>query len=254
MNENTQIVPATPGNIVAKGDELEVSAFTPQEMLSANEALILWCQKKIAAVKSDAAELLSAYKQAVERKWKSSTLKRHADIASKRVTFYEKIKAALENGFYIVPNFPVDVFAIRTDRDKPLRKLTIGSYESGGWPFKQSPAMLPAGEGEYKPCDPLISTNKTTDGVAPNKKTTFIEEATGWGDIDFPLQMAKPKIMEATGRAMALKIFDQFGLFAAGTGDPIIVGEIIDPARPWSPQNAKRITFIIAWHLDTKTL
>lgn len=251
---NTELQTTNTGLITQHGDNIAVSAFEPQEMKDANTALIEWCSKKIAQLTADAAELFASYEHAVKQKWKSATLKRHADLATKRVTFYEKMKAALEAGFYIVPNFPVSLFAVRTDRDKPYRKLTIGNYEAGAWPFKQPPNNLPVGEGEYKPCDPLIKTEKEVTQDGANKKTIYLEEAVGWGDIDFPIQMAKPTIMEATTRAMALKIFDQFGLFARGTGDPIIVGEIIDPARPWHHDNAKRITFIIAWHLDTATL
>jgi hypothetical protein len=256
MNTETSVTPTGAGLIAQRGDDLEVSAFAPQEMKDANSALIIWCENKIKSMKSEAAELLSAFQQAVEKKWKSSTLKKHADLATKRVTFYEKIKAALEEGFYIVPNFPTDIFAVRTDRTKPHRKLYIGIYEASAWQFKQAPQLLAVGEGNNQPCDPIVSTHQEATKEGDKTKTVYFEEATDWGDITFPIQMAKPKIMEAVGRAMTLKIFDQFGLFAAGTGDPIIVGEIIDPRRKWSPNNAtnKRVSFIIAWHLDTRTL
>lgn len=257
MNTDTmQLTTTAPtGSVEQRGSELEVTAFTPEEMKHANEALILWCERKIASMKAEAKDLFDAFTQAVEKKWKSSTLKRHSELATKRVTFYEKLKAALEQGFYIVPNFPVDLFAIRTDREKPFRKLQIGSYKASAWPFQQPPALLPVGEGENKTVNPLVSCDvETIMDDKGNTKTKYYEEATGWGEIDFPIKMAKPQIMEATGRAMALKIFDQFGLFANGTGDPIIVGEIVDPTRKWSIQHSKRITFIIAWHLDTKGL
>lgn len=256
MNTETALTTTNTDLITQHGDNLEVSAFTPHEMLNANQALIAWCEQKIAAVKSEASELLAAFKQAVEKKWKSSTLKRHADLAAKRVTFYEKIKVALEEGFYIVPNFPVDLFAIRTERAFPARKLVIGTYKASGWHFKQPAQLLPAGEGEYKPTDPLVTTSVDTHKEGDKTVTKYIEQATEWGDIEFPVQMAKPKIMEAVSRAMALKIFDQFGLFSQTAGDPIIVGEIIDPrsAGYQAHNNKRRVSFIIAWRLDTKDL
>lgn len=257
MNTETALATTSNTGLVAqRGEDLEVTAFTPKEMRDANTALIQWCERKITAMKAEADELVSAFKQAVEKKWKSSTLKRHSELAAKRITFYEKIKAALEAGFYIVPNFPVDLFAIRTERDKPNRKLYIGNYTASALHFKQSAQILPAGVGEYKSADPLVKTDidERKDGDRTIKK--YIETAEEWGEIEFPVQMAKPQIMEATSRAMALKIFDQFGLFANGTGDPIIVGEIIDPRSPsyLAHNNRRRVSFIIAWRLDTKQL
>jgi len=65
--------------------------------------------------------------------------------------------------------------------------------------------------------------------------------------------MAKPRIMEATSRAMALKIFDDFGILPAQRkGDPMIIARIIDPrSRSYSD---KHVSFLITWHLDTRTL
>lgn len=257
MEMNNELTTTPSQSLVSTHDnELQVSAFTPQEMLDANQSLIRWCDRKIMSMRAEATELLEAFNQAVEKKWKSSTLKRHADIAEKRVSFYEKIKDALKQGYYIVPNFPIDVFAIRTKKDKPRRCLTIGTYEPSSWNLKQSPQLLPTGEGDYKPSTPLSTTEKDITKEGNNTKTTFFKEATEWGDVEFPIQMAKPTIMEAVSRAMAFKIFDQIGLLAQGTGDPVIVGEIVDPrsVNIRHNQNSKRVTFIIAWHLDTRTI
>lgn len=79
-----------------------------------------------------------------------------------------------------------------------------------------------------------------------------------WREVDFPITMAKPEIMQATTRAMALKIFDQFGILPAEAnrtgprpkGDPLVVAQIIDPR----PTSDRRVTFMIAWHLDTRVL
>lgn len=238
------------------GMELEVTATTPLEMSQAQGDLIAWCERKIAAMKHDAAELAESFAIAVKRKWKSTTLKRHADLAVKRVTFYEKIKSALEAGYCIVPNFPIDLFAIRTNRNKPTKSLHIGTYEAAGWHFKQQSGKLPVGEGKYKSPNPLVKTDfdvdKKPDGTS---KKTYTEWATDFEDVEFPIKMAKPKIMEVVGRAMAIKIFDQFGLFASGTGDPIITGEIVSPDnQSSSPVNMKKVTFIIAWHLNVRDL
>ena len=237
--------------------ELQVSATTPMEMAQAQSSLIGWCEKKIAAMRRDAAELSEALAHAIRSKWKISTLKRHAELAAKRVTFYEKLKAALDAGYCIVPNFPITLFAIRTERETPLRKVYVGNYSKPAVHFQQDPQLLPAGEGEYKDPNPLVhsehETTKDNDGASVTK---YFEEATGWTEaLEFPIQMAKPQIMEVTSRAMALKVFDQFGVLLpqAAKADPLIIGEIIDP-RPQGYNFKKRVAFIIAWHLDTADL
>lgn len=250
MNTETAITTTGAGVIAQRGDDLEVSAFTPQEMLNANQALILWCEKKIAAMKAEAAELTAAFQQAVTRKWKSTTLKRHSEIAAKRVTFYEKIMAALKEGFYIVPNFPVTCFAIRTAKGKPLALC-----DTSHWSNKEQRAeSLPPGEGEHQNPFPVIFQRDISNQQqkAEGKKVMqyFAEK---WDEFEFPVQMAKPHIMEATSRAMALKLFDDFGVLPGHTkADPIVVGRIKDPRSLRC--NPRFVTFIIAWHLDTRML
>ena len=80
--------------------------------------------------------------------------------------------------------------------------------------------------------------------------------------MEFPVTMAKPDVIEATSRAKALKIFDDLAILpgyapSKGTtppkGDPIIVGRIIDRARS-GPYNTHYLTFIIAWHINTRDI
>ncbi len=74
-----------------------------------------------------------------------------------------------------------------------------------------------------------------------------------WKELEFPLQMAKLNIMEATNRAMALKCFDDFGIMPGKKKeDPIIVARLRDPrsTKYWE----KWITFMVAWHLNTRDL
>lgn len=244
-----ELVPTT-------GLELEVSATTPLEMAQAQDGLIAWCQRKVASMQQEAAELAENLAIAIKNKWKTDTLRRHAGLATKRVTFYEKILAALQAGYCIVPNFPVNLFAIRTDREKPLKKVYVGAWKNHG-DFTQDAQMLPVGEGEYKDPQPYVSTSEQqiTD-QSGKKELQYTKWATRFDDeIEFPIQMAKPAIMEATSRAMQLKVFDQLGILLPqiAKADPLIVGEILDP-RPTSYGLRKRITFIIAWHLDVRDL
>jgi len=239
--------------IVPKGSELEVTATTPDEMLHANAALIRWCEQKINSLKVDHIELDEACKHAKEKKWKSATLKRHADLAKKRVDFYEKVKAALEAGFYIVPNFPVNLFAIRTNKTSPLKAWTTCSHNyKPSETHRQHAQQLSAGEGQYK--DPNPAAYVWESGKTQQGTSIWHSGNLEWDQMEFPLSMSKPVIMEATSRAMALKIFDEFGILEQGrTGDPLIVGRMIDP-RSTSKLWPRHLTFIVAWHLNTKTI
>lgn len=239
------------GLIAQRGEDIEVSAFAPQEMKDANIALIGWCERKIASLDAEAKELLESYQHAVKQKWKSATLLRHANLAAKRVIFYSKIKTALEQGYYIVPNFPVTCFAIRTDKKKPLSMV-----DTNRWSNKEQRVgePLPAGEGEYRNPFPVIfQSDITNEKQRAENKTVMQYNAEKWDDFEFPVQMAKPHIMEATTRAMAIKLFDDMGVLPGHTkADPIIVGRMKDPRS--QKYNPRFVTFIIAWHLDTRTI
>jgi hypothetical protein len=72
-------------------------------------------------------------------------------------------------------------------------------------------------------------------------------------NIRFPFTFAKPQILKATSRAMALKVFDELGCLPAPNrrarptaGDPIIVGRIVHK-EGWSE---KVFTFMVAWFMD----
>lgn len=235
--------------VETKGDEIEVTAQNPDEFAAANGALLQWCIHKIELMKQEAASLTNAYKEAVAKKWKHSTLKQHAALAEKRVTFYEKIKGALKHGYVIVPNFPVTLFAIRTDKKKPLKLIDNSRYSNKS----QEADALPPQEGEYKNPFPVIFQRDIPTDKNPNAKMYWAEK---WDEsIDFPISMARAHIMEAVNRAMAIKIFDDFGIFPeAAKQDPIIVARIRDP-RPFGWRNNRHyVSFIIAWHLDTRTI
>jgi len=246
-----ELVPTT-------GMELEVSATTPLEMSQAQDSLIAWCERKVASMKHEAAELAENLAIAIKNKWKTDTLRRHSALATKRVTFYEKIKSALEAGYCIVPNFPVTLFAIRTDKTKPAAMFTCTEhYGKPHYSKTQEAKLLAAGEGEYQNPDPVVE-EVHTDSVTDERKNTkqvWTSQAVGWDEIGFPINMAKPKLMLATERAMAEKIFDELGILPdpRPKKDPMILGRIIDPT-PTGYGPSRVITFVIAWHLNVRDL
>lgn len=233
--------------IVQKGSEVQVSASTPDEMMMANAALVTWCDTKIAGLQAEEDELTASYEVAKKNKWKSTTLKKHADLAGKRMVFYAKMKQALEEGFMIVPNFPVEVFAIRSTKEKPLKLLSTNHWDR----HQQNAATLNPGEGEYRNPFPAVMQRSFPPDDKGNVSKEFWAEQ--WKEMEFPLTMCKPHIMEATNRAMALRLFDDFGILpSTKRTDPLIVARLKDPRSTQFSQ--KFITFIVAWYLDTEMI
>lgn len=240
-----------PSNITVKGDELEVTAQTPDEMAQANTALIEWCNHKIDMLQREHGELNASYLHAKKCKWKFDTLERHAKLALSRVSFYEKVRSALQAGYYIVPNFPVTAFAIRTDRSKPLKMISNSRWDR----MEQKMTTLPAGEGEYRnPFPDVWQRDVTNNEQKAQGKTNFNYWAESWREMEFPINMSRPRIMEASSRAMALKIFDDLGVLPdpSRKADPVVIARIKDPRS--TPYNTRHISFLIAWALDTRTI
>lgn len=251
------VIPSTSPVVKKPDGNISVTALVPEQMSSCQSALVAWCQQKIADVRGEAVELRGAFEQAKAKKWKTSVLRRHALLAEKRVVFYEKMLAALEHGFIIVPNFPVGMFAVRKEGSPDRRYLGYVKVGYSRPKHEQIPDNLPEGEGEYQNPYPYVYDFGRTKDEHGNEIVATAPNA--WKELDFPVAMAKPEIMEAADRAMALKIFDQLGILPAevirtgrATRDPIIVGQLVDPRS--TTYNKKVVTFMIAWHLDTRAL
>lgn len=260
MNTTTTLVPtatalatSTHPVVAVRGDEIEVSAATPNEMAQSQDALIEWARRKVAVAQDESRELHDSYTHAIRLKYRSDVLKRHAALADKREQFYRKMLAALGAGYIIVPTFPVDVFAVRTDQESP-RGVYVSSYDYGLNPnlgyLEQKPKPIAEGEGEYRNPFPAVWRNTFKEGETTKRQY----HATDWKEMEFPMNMAKPNIMEATDRAMMKKIFDEFGVLPGATKkvDPIIVGRIKVPCA--GAYTERVVTFLIAWHLNTKTI
>lgn len=239
--------------VVTKGEEIQVTAAQPAEMVEAQGALIAWCSKKIAGIRSEITELQEELDIATKNKWRTASFKRLLALAKARIIFYGKVHKSLKLGYCIVPNFPVTGFAIRTDKAKPAGQTTFDTWAN----FEQfNKGNLPEGEGQYQNPFPVIFQREVevmqSDKLV--KKKQFFPEA--WRDLEFPLSMAKPTIMAATAAAMELNLFDSFGICPpqAGRVDPMVIGQIMDPRPTVIRRERKRVSFLIAWHLDSSVL
>src|SRR4051812_36362236 len=220
-------------------EDLLLTAVVPDQMMVAQQELIGWCDRKISSVNKDVTDMAEAIEHARAMKWGLRTLKDQHSKAAKRLIFYTKMRDALKTGYYIVPNFPIQLFAVKTNRKNPLPNQS--NYY---WDTKREGAQeLPIGEGVYKNPSPIVERTK----YLSEGKESSTSEAVGWDELEFPVTMLRPEIIEVTNKAMALKIFDQFGVLPASKNqDPIIVGQIVTKKMT--------LSFMIAWHFDTKIL
>lgn len=228
--------------------DITVFATKPHEMADAQRSMIGWIDQKIALVQAEQQDAERGLQIACDHGWRHDTLVNVVRRIRKRLSFYEKVKAALEAGYYIVPPFPLDIFTIRTDRRTPDAKRTTMQW---GRRHDQSPRLLPAGEGRYVNAQPTVY-QRTYPAADTGKKEDTIEYfAKDFREVNFPFALAKPEVMEATAAAMALKVFDQLGVLprSMAFADPIVCGQILKPDESKTP-----VTFFIAWWLDTRTL
>jgi hypothetical protein len=233
--------------------DFTVIATTPAAMIEAQKSLIAWADRKIEAVRSESQEAREQLEISVQRKWKTDAWRRQVAKYDRKIEFYQKIKAALDAGYYIVPPFPIDVFAIRTNKAIPKAKDSTHPNN-----HDQEAQILPVGEGRY--VDPTPVRDSYTDQVTGNDgkpRTVTHYHATEFNDVEFPFKLARSEIRDATNAAMALGIFDRMGVLPrTRSPDPLVCGEILVPDQPhyYSQDMAKKVTFFVAWWLDTKTL
>lgn len=224
----------------------QLVALTPADMGPAQASLVDWCGRKVAAVQAELTDLDANLAIAAEAGVKCGAFLAAARRARQRVTYYEKIQQALQAGYLIVPNMPVDVFAVRVNRSKQPESVKDHSAH-----FPATPQLLPAGEGRYVD-EALTHTVETYEGKDWQDKPVTKERyhSADYDQIDFPVTLVKPVVLAAAQRALADKLFDQLGVVQNNAGqDPIIVGQLIDPRG-----NGRRCTFFIAWWLNTRDL
>lgn len=251
----TALVPT----VVDEPMDFTVIATSPADMEAGQRSLILWAARKIQAIKTELTDAQHQLHECVTKKWNTAGWRGQVLKLERRATFYRKIKAALEAGYYIVPPFPVDVFAIRTNKALPKR-MDSTHHDN----HDQLPQVLPIGEGRY--VDPKPTRNSYTEiesrivnhqtGEKKNVPVNYYW-ASGFEDVDFPFKLARAEIKEATVKAMEHKIFDTMGVLPrVRKPDPVVCGQIMVPNktlyRSWEHNEA--ITFFVAWWLDTRTL
>lgn len=230
---------------------LTVFARNPQEMSVAQAQLVRWAADKIAEVTRDRDELQENFEIATRNGWGFAAIGRQLGKAKKRLSFYEKVKAALDAGYCIVPGFPIGIFAVRTEKTEPAGKMqsTTNMWASPALPAveSESPAL---GAGEYVSNTSAGKERRIMEG---DKHVGFASWPTEFRDVDFPFAFAQPAVLHATQQAMAAKIFDELGVSPdprqRAAGDPMVIGRIYAPRQHRWQRESRSVSFVVAWFL-----
>lgn len=233
-------------------EQTSVVANTTAELPSLQAPLKMWAQKRLDEARAEYGELDAAATKAKQQRWNHTAIRRAANNAIGRITFYEKVVGALEAGYMLFPPVPnADVIALRCgtaevgDNARDTRNV---AWEQPRHAVTMDKNPLPLGEGEYFHPVPKwikVQAYKTEKG----------EERCQWQALDleapqFPLMMAKPEIIEATSAAMELKLFDEIRMFpfTRRKGDPCLLGAIVEKGT------GRRHYFLISWRIDAKDI
>lgn len=233
-------------------------ARSPQEMAAAQDDLSAWLTAKVALVDSEVTELKAATEIAIQKQWQYKTLASQLSKARVQHVYYTKLLQAVNAGYCIIPNFPIDVFAVRVSREKPKHVVVSADHRDPSRDIPdEKPQIMLAGEGRYVNPDQAVTRWQDP----PRKNEQGFEAIKRWAataefkDIAFPLIAAQSRVMNATENAMALKLFDAIGICPESRpkGDPMIIGQIwLARTNGWG--TPKMASFILAWHLDLRTL
>jgi hypothetical protein len=255
---DSNIIESLPGPSIFRTPRIHAVAVNATEMAESHAEIKEFLAAKIAALSEEHKDLEDALQVACDSGWATAPLSRQTSKLARSVLYYEKLLAALDAGFTIVPNMPCDQFAIRVKRTAPSVKSETRRSEYGKKvPFladETEDPHLPAGEGRYESPTQRVSTNvfETKNEKGATITTTTVSP-TAWGEIDFPLAAAVPMVMSATQAAMSLRLFDRIGIVPQSVrrdADPIILGQIVRK----DGYQVKVTSFLIAWHLDFRTL
>lgn len=257
-----------------KVPETHLVATSPVEMQAAQGDLKTWLEQRLSVLERDIVEANAALNEARKNGWATAALTAARNRAVDDETFYYKILMAVEAGHTIIPDFPIQVFAVRRESGPRQQEQTyIGLHDGRNTGLGQPvpPDYAPAGTGEYRNPSPALWTSTRENKLATpeNKQHRYYTTVTRFNHpaapISFPKASTRSPVMRATAKAMKEKVFDQVGVClptaavaggrqvrqGARAGDPLIIGQVVH--KPVGSQQ-RVVSFIIAWHLDLNQL
>lgn len=244
----------TGAKCLSKPDDVVVLARNPSEMAQAQQGLLEWVTEKVAYEQAQLQECETNLAQAQKMKVKTSGWKIQVSKARKRVEYYSKAQSAIQEGYAIVPDFPMDVIAVRTRRKKAPK---FGIVKKSTWSMPStSPVIcdrLPEGVGSYVDPSPFREEWVTRGRDAAGKEINIYCASNTELDheIDFPFTTVRPQVLTDLNKAMQHKIFDQIGVLpATAKGDPMVIGRILMGGT----NSVQALNFLITWWIDTRDL
>lgn len=242
-------------------NNMVVLARDPHEMAVSQEALTEWFENRVELAQQELDNAETNLALAKKNKWRTRGWQDQVRLSKGRVVFYEKCRAAVEAGYCIIPDLPAEIFAIRTKRKRP----SANRVSRIGWqpaPRNQQSDGSPQGEGEYRSPEAFteshsreVPAGKDHQGK-PRTNTEITTWASDFDAPDFPMKVVRQEILDATGKATALKLFDELGVLGGRraqrrASDPIVTGRIV---RKDSGGATVGLTFLVAWWVDTRDL
>lgn len=230
-------------------EDTQLVATDPHQMAQAQHSMVEFCDAKLASLQAELNQAHGIIDALRKANMSDARGRRLVTGIRKREAFYTKVKAALAEGYYILPPIPHQTFAIRSAKELPPENRQTGSQWKADEP---TPPVLPVGEGENRNA---VVERQVVDSFDVKNKDGTVATKNVWGnvawkEIEFPFFPVKPQIIEATGRALSKKIFDWLGVAPNyRTTDPMVIGCI----KHWK-KNQGPLHFFVAWWLDTDTL
>jgi hypothetical protein len=234
-------------------EDLRLYALSPADVTTAQDQLRRWLAEKRLEVEGEVKELEQCLHVAAEGRMQTDAWRRRLKPVRLHLDFLDKVTMALDQGYLIIPNLPLNVFAVRVSENTEPE----GYQERKNWrpsAPEYGPEQLPAGRGVYVSPRPAMKRGSREEPEKTGGTTTiYTAQVIAFKPVGFPVVAVRPEILTAAQRAMALRLFDEIGLVQdGGRHDPIVVGRINDWKRP--RDKAKGVTCFIGWFFDTRSL
>lgn len=238
--------------------DLVVFGKSREEMIAGQTEMVGWVQSQIQEANIALDEAIQNVDIAARSGWGLDKWNAAERKVRKKVEYYAKILAALQSGYVIIPDFPIDVFAIRTKRSFPVAQYTTTRDQWDMSDRTNRGQALAIGEGQYVDSQPQTQTYALERNQETQSITKWRHYSSEFNDIDFPMKAVKPIILEETSKALALKIFDEVGLIPGRPRiqrrinnqrgvDPMVIGRILYARGGWN--GPKAVSFLITWWL-----
>lgn len=209
-------------------------------------------EKKIGDLDREIKDLEDGEAQAKKSGWRYSQFRPAIRRLVNLRNFYDKAAEAVRAGYMIMPPFPgMEVFAVRMDPER-MPKTKPGD-ENRDRDMSPDHTMGP-GFGEYRNPAPLTYVSEQRRHERPDGEVVLrdVWEAYDWDEMAFPVVKVKPQVLEATDRAMAMRVFDEIGILPqqSRNSDPIVMARIRQPMQRYRWDHSRDLYFFIAWWLD----